>query len=245
MKPAKKRHTQIRALHEVSKESIFTSASAGGVPLSAEDLAAAEESMAVQESRHHLKVKAGMKKFPFTQTQLDENRVMRYFSKDLADSELIWHRDRESRVVRMVEGKGWYLQLDGKLPKPIRLGESYRIPAGNWHRLIRRPDSSNLTVIVEKMKKGDQVTHKGKKATIKVPDARGPFIGIDPAGPDDMKMVPGDEIDEPKKGKKNEIARVMDEALDDLLSDVLHEKKGKKGLWANVHAKRKCGESPA
>ena len=239
MKPAKKRHTQIRALHEVSKESIFTSASAGGVPLSAEDLAAAEESMVVQESRHHLKVKAGMKKFPFTQTQLDENRVMRYFSKDLADSELIWHRDRESRVVRMVEGKGWYLQLDGKLPKPIRLGESYRIPAGNWHRLIRRPDSSNLTVIVEKMKKGDQVTHKGKKATIKVPDARGPFIGIDPAGPDDMKMVPGDEIDEPKKGKKNEIARVMDEALDDLLSDVLHEKKGKKGLWANVHAKRK------
>jgi len=190
-----------------------------------------------------------MKKFPFTQTQLDENKVMRYFSKDLTDGELTWHRDRKNRVVRMVEGKGWYLQLDGKLPKPMHLGEAYQIPAGSWHRLIRRPDSSNLTVIVEKAKKGDQVTYKGKKATVKVPDARGPFVGIDPAGPDDMKMVPGDELDEPKKGKKNESARLeglLDEALNDLLSDVLQEKKGKKkGLWANIHAKRKRGERPA
>lgn len=190
-----------------------------------------------------------MSKFPFTQTQLSENKMLRKFSHDVNDQELTWHRDREDRVVRMVEGKGWHLQLDGKLPQPMRLGESYEIPAGSWHRLVRRTGATNLTVIVEKAKKGDQVTYKGKKATVKVPDARGPFVGIDPAGPDDMKMVPGDELDEPKKSKKNESAQLegfMDEALDDMLGDILQEKKGKKkGLWANIHAKRARGERPA
>lgn len=187
-------------------------------------------------------------KFPFTQTQLSENKEMRRFSKSLSDQELVWHRDREDRVVRMVEGKGWYIQLDGQLPRRMRLGESYHIPAASWHRIIRRAGATDLSVIVEKVKKGAEVTYKGKKATVKVPDARGPFVGIDPAGPDDMKMVPGDELDEPKK-KKTEAAQVeglMDEALDDLLGDVLSEKKGKKkGLWANIHAKRARGERPA
>ena len=186
-------------------------------------------------------------KFPFTQTQLSENKELRRFSKSLSDQELVWHRDREDRVVRMVEGKGWYIQLDGQLPRRMRLGESYNIPAASWHRIIRRAGATDLSVIVEKAKKGAEVMYKGKKATVKVPDARGPFVGIDPAGPDDMKMVPGDELEEPKK-KKNEAVQVeslMDEALDDLLGDVLNEKKGKKGLWANIHAKRKRGERPA
>lgn len=188
-------------------------------------------------------------KFPFTQTQLSENKVMRRFSKSLSDQELKWHRDREDRVVRMVEGKGWYIQLDGHLPRRMRLGESYHIPAESWHRVIRREGASDLSVIVEKVaKKGAEVMYKGRRATVKVPNARGPFVGIDPAGPDDMKMVPGDELEEPKK-KKTEAVQVeglMDEALDDLLGDVLQEKKGKKkGLWANIHAKRARGERPA
>ena len=220
-----------KVIREAREESIFTTASVGGVPLSAQDAEAAEESLSDTSMRESNK-KGKIMKYPFTQTRLDENRVMRYFSKNLTEGELAWHRDREHRVVRMVEGKGWYLQLDDKLPKPIRLGEAYRIPAGCWHRLIRRPDSSNLTVIIEKVQKGDKVTHKGKSATVKVPNARGPFVGIDPAGPDDMKMVPGDELDKPKKGKKNESTRVeglMDEALDDLLGDVLQEKRDRKG----------------
>lgn len=190
-----------------------------------------------------------MSKFPFTQAQLGENKEVRRFSKDLSDQELVWHRDREDRIVRMVEGKGWYIQLDGQLPRRMRLGESYHIPAESWHRIMRREGATDLSVVVEKkMKKGAEVMYRGKRATVKVPDARGPFVGIDPAGPDDMKMVPGDELEEPEK-KKNEAASVeghMDEALDDLLGDILHEKKGKKkGLWANIHAKRKRGEPPA
>lgn len=159
-------------------------------------------------------------KFPFKQAQLSENKMLRKFSRDVNDQELTWHRDREDRVVRMVEGKGWHLQLDGKLPQPMRLGETYEIPAGSWHRLVRLAGATNLTVIVEKVKKGDRVKHKGKEATVKVPDARGPLVGIDPDGPKDMEMVPDDEIKPVKEAKK-------------------------KGLWANVHAKRKRGGKPA
>lgn len=164
---------------------------------------------------------SNMSKFPFTQARLSESKILRKFSSNVSDQELAWHRDRESRVVRVIEGIGWNLQLDGELPQPMMLGETYEIPAGKWHRLVRRDDATNLCVIIKELKKGDRVKHKSKKATVKVPDARGPLVGIDPDGPEDMKMVPDDEVKPVKEAKK------------------------KKGLWANVHAKRKRGGKPA
>lgn len=46
----------------------------------------------------------------------------------------------------------------------------------------------------EAFKKGSKVKARGKKGVVTVPNARGPLVGIDPEGPDDMIMVPGDEI---------------------------------------------------
>ena len=132
--------------------------------------------------------------YPFRQRLLGRNRLLREFSRDVTSDELVWHRDREGRIVRTLEGRGWALQVDGALPVPLRLGESHHIPAGTWHRLLRHPEATTLRLVVE-LKKGDRVKHGGKEATVKVPDARGDLVGIDPAGPDDMKMVPGDELE--------------------------------------------------
>jgi len=46
----------------------------------------------------------------------------------------------------------------------------------------------------EAFKKGSKVRAKGKEGVVTIPNARGPLVGIDPEGPDDMIMVPGDEI---------------------------------------------------
>jgi hypothetical protein len=132
--------------------------------------------------------------FPFKEGRLSPDRLLREFSRDVASDELVWHRDREDRAVRTLEGRGWALQVDGGMPIPLRLGESHHIPAGTWHRLLRRPDATTLRLIIE-LKKGDRVQHKGKEATVKVPDARGDLVGIDPAGPDDIEMVSGDELE--------------------------------------------------
>lgn len=145
-----------------------------------------------------------MARHPFRQRSLSGSRLLREFSRDVPSDELVWHRDREDRTVRALEGRGWALQLDGGLPQPIRLGEAHHIPSGTWHRLLRRPDATTLRLVVE-LKKGDRVKHGGKEATVKVPDARGDLVGIDPAGPDDMEMVPEDELEplreKDKKGK--------------------------------------------
>ena len=135
-----------------------------------------------------------MARHPFRQRSLSASRLLREFSRDVPSDELVWHRDREARTVRTLEGRGWALQLDGATPTPLRLGESHHIPAGTWHRLLRRPEATTLRLVVE-LKKGDRVKHGGKEATVKVPDARGDLVGIDPAGPDDMEMVPEDELE--------------------------------------------------
>jgi len=60
-----------------------------------------------------------------------------------------------------------------------------------------------LEDLLSEIKKGDTVSYKknGKNVTGKVvvPDARGPLVGIDPSGPDEMDMVPEDEISESDK----------------------------------------------
>lgn len=84
--------------------------------------------------------------YPFQEVELASNRRRRTFSKDVDSSELIWHRDARDRTVEVLEACGWYLQFDGELPKPLRPGDAYKIPATTWHRVVRRQDCGDLIV---------------------------------------------------------------------------------------------------
>jgi quercetin dioxygenase-like cupin family protein len=50
---------------------------------------------------------------------------------------LKWHRDRENRLVEVLEGEDWYLQMDDEFPKKLVVGEKYYIPEGVYHRVIK------------------------------------------------------------------------------------------------------------
>ena len=144
---------------------------------------------------------------PFSETQLTERVRIRSFSASTPAEDLVWHRDDEHRLLRVHESRGWYLQFDGELPQPLRVGSVHFIPRERWHRVIRRSGASRLTlevagfsdaelpVLSEALKKGDRVKHQGDEATVKVPDGRGDLVGIDPSGPEDMEMVPEDELE--------------------------------------------------
>ena len=78
----------------------------------------------------------GNMKLPFEEKIIYDKRL-RTFSLDVDDGELKWHRDRENRLVEVIKGGDWYLQMDDELPKKLVVGEKYYIPEGVYHRVIK------------------------------------------------------------------------------------------------------------
>ena len=66
-----------------------------------------------------------------------DNDNIRTFSYDIDDAELIWHRDKKNRLVRVIKGSGWQFQYDNELPKPLDVGDSLYIEKDTYHRLIK------------------------------------------------------------------------------------------------------------
>ena len=84
--------------------------------------------------------------FPFDE-HIDDGYHIRTFSEGVDEMELVWHRDKEDRIVESVGDTDWMLQLDNELPKS--LNETIYIPKGTYHRVIK--GNENLTVRVKKL----------------------------------------------------------------------------------------------
>lgn len=76
-----------------------------------------------------------VREFPYTHKVLTDGSFEREFS-NTNEMELVWHRDREDRVVTLVSGEGWMLQMDDSLPVLLESGTKYFIPKETYHRLI-------------------------------------------------------------------------------------------------------------
>ena len=74
---------------------------------------------------------------PYTQSKISKNKFERIFREHTNDDELVWHRDRKNRTVKIIEGTGWKLQEDNKLPVEIKPGDVINIKAKEYHRVIK------------------------------------------------------------------------------------------------------------
>lgn len=74
-----------------------------------------------------------------------ENVRYRTFSIETPNNELVWHRDREDRLVQAIHDTDWKIQLDNKLPQSLT--EEVFIPKGVYHRVIK--GSNDVTLMVE------------------------------------------------------------------------------------------------
>lgn len=83
--------------------------------------------------------------FPFHETNCDNTRI-RTFEKDVSVEELVWHRDAKDRIVKIIDGTGWYFQFDHELPFELRNGDVLEIPKEKWHRVIRKNNCEKLTI---------------------------------------------------------------------------------------------------
>lgn len=70
---------------------------------------------------------------PYTQ-EIEQDFIVRKFSQDIDPTELLWHRDLKNREIKVIEGSGWKIQIDNKLPQDI---DSVMIPKEVWHRVIK------------------------------------------------------------------------------------------------------------
>lgn len=83
---------------------------------------------------------------PYQDIFNDDTAILRTFSQDVDEHELVWHRDREDRIVRVVgDTTDWLIQLDNELPTPLH---EVFIPKGVYHRLIK--GTNDLTVKIFK-----------------------------------------------------------------------------------------------
>lgn len=96
-----------------------------------------------------------MKSLPFKEKVIEETEsyilVQRNFMSNLSEEELVWHKDKERREIFLVQGKGWYLQMDNELPVMLCKNNVFTIPKETWHRVINK-NCTNLVINVRKYK---------------------------------------------------------------------------------------------
>ena len=75
--------------------------------------------------------------FPFEEEKIDQYNFIRTFPANVDEMDLIWHADKENRVINILEGNGWKFQFDEELPIEMIAGTSISIPKGKIHRVIK------------------------------------------------------------------------------------------------------------
>ena len=85
---------------------------------------------------------------PYSQT-IDNGKLIREFSDNVEISDLVWHRDKRDRSVKVIKNNGWQLQYDNELPFVMEEGKTYLINKNVFHRILK--GNSNLIIeITEK-----------------------------------------------------------------------------------------------
>lgn len=59
------------------------------------------------------------------------------FDLDVPDEEYTWHKDKNTRFMKVIEGLGWKFQYSKEEPKDIRPGTTIHINKNCFHRLIK------------------------------------------------------------------------------------------------------------
>ena len=81
---------------------------------------------------------------PYLNISETDEEILRIFGEDVDPTELKWHRDRETRTVISLEPTDWMIQLENGFPRRI---DKVRIPAGEWHRVIKGTGELRIKII--------------------------------------------------------------------------------------------------
>lgn len=68
---------------------------------------------------------------------IESDVIVRTFSEGVESKELVWHKDKNDRVVEVIQSNGWKFQMDNELPKTLKSGNVVEIPKETFHRVIK------------------------------------------------------------------------------------------------------------
>jgi hypothetical protein len=85
---------------------------------------------------------------PFEDFEKDvySNIFTRVIAEDVEKEQLIWHKDKTDRVVKVIYGTGWKLQKDNELPFELEIGNNYHINKEQFHRLLKGDSELKLEI---------------------------------------------------------------------------------------------------
>jgi hypothetical protein len=86
------------------------------------------------------------KPFEDFEKSLYDKVFTRVFKQNIEDKQLIWHKDRKDRVVKVIWGTGWKLQYDNELPTELEIGQNYYIKKEQFHRLHKGDSELKLEI---------------------------------------------------------------------------------------------------
>ena len=85
----------------------------------------------------------------YSQKNIKKNIFERVFSKDVDSEELIWHRDKKNRIVEILEGDDWLLQMENELPKKLSAGQKIEIHKETYHRIFKGTSDLKIRITEE------------------------------------------------------------------------------------------------
>lgn len=106
-----------------------------------------EEKLLDINSTHNGFIPGRLPKFPFSESIESKNISIRTFKSDTDENLLVWHRDREDRIVEATHQTDWLVQIDNQLPQS--LNSEVFIPKGVYHRVIK--GTGDLEIKVQKL----------------------------------------------------------------------------------------------
>lgn len=72
------------------------------------------------------------------------NLVVRTFSQNIDEDELVWHRDRKDREVTVLKETDWQFQFDNEIPQILK--DVIFIPKNTYHRVIKGTGELNIQI---------------------------------------------------------------------------------------------------
>ena len=93
------------------------------------------------------KTKRQTESFMPVEERIENGYHIRTFSNETDNGELVWHRDKEDRIVESIGDTNWLIQLDNEIPKPLT--ERTFIPKEVYHRVIK--GDGDLKVRIKKL----------------------------------------------------------------------------------------------
>jgi len=82
---------------------------------------------------------------PYINIETIDNYIIREFSQDTDELDLIWHMDNEDRTIIAIEETDWMFQFDDELP--ISLNSPIFIPRHRVHRVIKGTKDLKIKII--------------------------------------------------------------------------------------------------